>query len=548
MSDWFVRPAPAQMPAQPRSVSAAVEEALPEIDPTKPNPLGMSDAELLVKLRDPFWRLRNLYWIQDKDGHEVLFQPWQAQDRFFREIWFRNVIPKARQRGFSTGIQLLMLDTALFTSTWAGAVIAQDFPAVLRIFRTKIKFAYDRLPAVIKQMRPLKKKTESELIFSNDSNIYVAVSTRSGTLQFLHVSELGQITKKFPEKANEIQSGALPSVDKDGIIVVESTVESATGMFPDMVRTAQKHQLSGKRLSQMEYRLHFASWWDADEYEADPTDVAISSADLAYFSRVEALVGITLTARKRAWYVLQRDNGFLGDWEKMKSQYPSFLDEAFEVSMEGLWLGQQMARVRSEGRIGRLPYHPDRPVHFFWDIGRHDDNAIWAGQEDGPWMNWLAFFEASGEPYAYSIRQINEWGNPLGIIWGQTWLPHDADQRAPGAEHLRTSRDMIEGLGVRNVDVVPRTADLVDGGIEDLRAAMSLYRFDEVGCKEGIAHLDGYAKVWNERMGLWSAIVAKNGHQHSADALRQHAQIRHVFNGRTGIKKTKARATRGTVA
>jgi len=537
--DWFAKkPAP----------TAGEPPVFPEPDPTKPNPQGLSDADLLEKLKDPHWRIRNLYWIQDKEGREVLFQPNEVQAKFLNEIWFRNVIPKARQRGFSTVVQIWMLDTALFNSTQTGAVIAQDMPSVLKIFRNKIKFAYDRLPQVIKDMRTLKKKTESELLFNNDSSIYVAVSTRSGTLQMLHVSELGQISKKFPEKAREIQTGALPSVDQNGIIIIESTVESASGMFPDMCRRAQQHQQMGKMLGKMQYRLHFASWWDAEEYETDPTDVIINSTDIAYFNRIEAEIGRELSLRKRAWYVTKRDEDFNGDWERMKSQYPSILEECFEVSMDGLWLGQQMARVRREGRIMKLPFYQDRPVHFFWDIGRSDDNAVWAGQEDGPWMNWLRFFESSGEAYAFMIRMIVEWGTPLGMIWGQTWLPHDANQRAPGAEHLRTSKDMIEGLNVPHVDVVPRTPDLAEGGIEDLRAAMSFYRFDEEGCAEGLLHLDGYSKTWNERMGLWSSIVLKNGHQHCPDALRQHAQIRHIFNGRTGLKKPKRAAVRGTVA
>ncbi|HZD41507.1 MAG TPA: hypothetical protein VE131_12335 [Terriglobales bacterium] len=34
-----------------------------------------------------------------------------------------------------------------------------------------------------------------------------------------------------------------------------------------------------------------------------------------------------------------------------------------------------------------------------------------------------------------------------------------------------------------------------------------------------------YRKTWNERLGAWSDQPLKNGHQHAADALRQHAQV-----------------------
>ncbi len=280
-TDWFAKaaqPGKSEKTVRPKEAVTAPTATVPVFDepnPTKPNPLGLTDAELLKQLKDPMWRMRNLYWIQDKEGREVLFAPNEVQEKFLNELWFRNVIPKARQRGFSTVVQIWMLDTALFNSTQTGAVIAQDMPSVLKIFRNKIKFAYDRLPAVIKAMRTLKKQTESEMVFNNDSSLYVAVSTRSGTIQMLHVSELGQISKKFPEKAREIQTGALPSVDQNGIIIIESTVESAAGMFPDMCRRAQQHQQLGRALGKMQYRLHFASWWDAEEYETDPTGIVI---------------------------------------------------------------------------------------------------------------------------------------------------------------------------------------------------------------------------------------------------------------------------------
>src|SRR5205085_1513523 len=73
----------------------------------------LTEGELLELLKDPDWRLRNLYWIKDKDANEVLFKPWAEQEKFLANLWFRNIILKARQRGFSTLIQLVMLDTCV---------------------------------------------------------------------------------------------------------------------------------------------------------------------------------------------------------------------------------------------------------------------------------------------------------------------------------------------------------------------------------------------------------------------------------------------------
>jgi hypothetical protein len=56
------------------------------------------------------WRLNNLYFIADKQGRRVKFQMNSAQEARYREMHNQNVILKARQRGFTTFIQLFMLD------------------------------------------------------------------------------------------------------------------------------------------------------------------------------------------------------------------------------------------------------------------------------------------------------------------------------------------------------------------------------------------------------------------------------------------------------
>jgi hypothetical protein len=181
--------------------------------------------ELEDRLSDNKWRIRNLYWITDKDGREVKFTPWPEQEKLLDNLWFRNIILKARQRGFSTLIQLVMLDTCLFNPNVNASVIAQDKDTANAIFRTKIKFAYDRLPDEVRAMNPLTKDSESELILANGSALKVATSARGGTLQWLHVSEFGKICAQFPQKAQEIISGALPAVDQNGVVCIESTAE-----------------------------------------------------------------------------------------------------------------------------------------------------------------------------------------------------------------------------------------------------------------------------------------------------------------------------------
>ena len=41
-------------------------------------------------------------------------------------------------------------------------------------------------------------------------------------------------------------------------------------------------------------------------------------------------------------------------------------------------------------------------------------------------------------------------------------------------------------------------------------------------------------------MATWQPIMLKNGHQHAADAIRQHAQVRHLAFGMGGGKVKRA--------
>lgn len=482
-----------------------------------------SQEELLEALKDPSWRLRNLYYIKDKRNRTVRFKPNEAQENFLRNMWFRNIVPKARQRGFSTLIQILMLDTCLFVPETDAAVIAQDKETAKKIRDGKIKFAYDRLPEVVRAMVPLTVDNVTEMQWANGSRMTVSTSVRGGTINFLHVSEYGIVCLKEPGKAQEIQEGSLPAVPETGIAVIESTVESPYGIFSDMVRAAQSLEQMKAKLSRLDYRLHFASWWDSEEYEIDPDGVIISPLDNAYFERIEAAIGRELPPRKRAWYVKVRDSQFGGSNEKMWRQYPSTLDEAFTVATDGLWLAEVMARARRENRITQVPLVQGEPVNTFWDIGTDDATSIWLHQRIGPRDHWIGFLEGSGEPPSFYVRELQKMREDRSFVWGKHFLPHDGAHRRIGASALKTYRDMLEELGLSDIEIVPRAQD-VNAAIDGMREDFSTYWFDAEYCAEGIKHLDGFMKVFNNAMQIWTGGIAKNGHDHGADALRQKSQ------------------------
>ncbi len=77
--------------------------------------------------------------------------------------------------------------------------------------------------------------------FSNGSTIGVSTGYRGDTLQSLHVSELGKISRKYPDRALEIKTGAFPAASgKSSTITVESTAEGKQGDFYEYCTAARK--------------------------------------------------------------------------------------------------------------------------------------------------------------------------------------------------------------------------------------------------------------------------------------------------------------------
>jgi hypothetical protein len=162
---------------------------------------------------DPRWRLSNLYTIIDKAGRQVPFRPNDAQLAFLEELHSANIILKARQLGFTTLCCLIYLDACLFTPNTRAGVIAHKLDDAKVIFRDKIKYAYDQLDEGLKAACPAVQDSADTLTFGNNSSIRVSTSMRSGTLQYLHVSEFGKICAQYPDKAREIVTGALNTVE-----------------------------------------------------------------------------------------------------------------------------------------------------------------------------------------------------------------------------------------------------------------------------------------------------------------------------------------------
>lgn len=459
------------------------------------------------------WRLNNLYRVKDEAGREQPFRMNEAQADLWRNLHTLNIIPKARQLGFSTFIAIFILDTCLFRqNTAAGIVDISIDDAADKL--DKIKFAYDGLPEEIRKAVPRRKVNEHEVEWENGSSVTVGVSHRGGTLQILHVSEYGKISAKFPDKAREIRTGAFGTVHAGQMIFVESTAEGAAGDFHDLVMEAEREARAGRALSQQQFKLHFFPWWRHQRYRDGSGTVTIPTELQAYFADLEAKHGVRLDAEQRAWYVQKRK---LVGPDDMGREYPSFLDEAFASSVLGAYFKTQMTKLREQRRIGVVPLDPSRPVNTFWDIGKDDNTSIWFHQNHGQMHHLVHYYENSGEGVEFYARYLREIAQKRGWTYGAHYGPHDLDNShwvLPGAE---ATVDVARRLGIPFI-VVPRVANK-SNAIEAVRNFLSMCWIDEEHCARGIQCLDSYRKDWDDKRATFKSEPVHDWSSHGADAL-----------------------------
>ena len=468
--------------------------------------------EITSKLSNRFWRLNNLYRIIDEEGQEVDFRMNWAQRDLYEALWYFNTVLKARQLGFSTFFLLYMLDACLFNSNVRAGVIAQTRNDAEALFAEKIRFPFDHLAPSLKADREIRTDRSNELKFSNNSSIRVGTSMRGGTLQFLHVSELGKISAKYPEKAREIRTGALNTIHLGQFIFLESTAEGAGGEFYDQCQRAMKLRDSGKKLNEMEPRFHFYPWWRHPGYVLPAGDAVVTPEDETYFARIEADGGMELSAEQKAWYVTKAEQ----QGPDMKREYPSTPVEAFEASVEGAYYANEMTRARKEGRITRVPLEATVQVNTFWDLGVDDETSIWLHQEVGKEHRFFRYYHNAGE----GLSHYAEWLRQQGCVYGKHYLPHDVNVTSLSTG--KTRKKTLEGFGVKPIVVVPRIENLADG-IQMVRNVIPKCWFDEAGCAEGIRCLDQYKREWNDKMSVWKNEPRHDAASHGADAFRQFA-------------------------
>ena len=421
------------------------------------------------------------------------------------------LVLKARQLGVTTYFSINFLDECFWHGNTNAGIIAHRKEDAEDIFKKKVKYAYDRMPAWTRTFNSATNDRSGELAFANGSSYRVSTGFRSGTYQRLLISEFGKICAKSPDVAKEIVTGSLNTVSSDQLIVIESTAEGREGYFYEFSRASESLHKNACDLSPMQQRFFFFPWYDEPTYRESSAGIVVSKETNEYLDRIELERQRKIDEEQRRWYEMKHK--MLGD--SMKQEYPSTSTEAFESANEGLYYGQQILKIRSQGQICRVPYDESRLVHSSWDIGLDDFTSIWLFQVgSGGAVNIIDYHENWDEGAKYYA----DWMNKHKYSWGRHILPHDAMKRDQGAKttYVDHLKPVLEG---RFVVLDIKECDRFDG-IQTVRSMLGRCYFDEEKCGKGVRHLEAYKKQWDDRLGCYKNSPLHDEHSHAADSFR----------------------------
>jgi len=236
-----------------------------------------------------------------------------------------------------------------------------------------------------------------------------------------------------------------------------------------------------------------------------------------YFTMLEQKHGVKLTEGQKRWYFKKKQH----NKEKMYAEYPSTLDEAFSLSIEGAYYSKEMEKVYLERRIRPLPHDPLKEVDTWWDLGMDDLNVILFTQTNGGQIKFIDMYYNRGEKLAHYYNVLDEKRQKLGYRYGSHHLPHDVEVKELQTGDSR--KQTLYGLGMRNIRVGKKEG--VNEGIDKVRSHFSRFWFDEQRCSRLHEALFNYRHEFDAKLGVWKDKPRHDENSHFADPVRLLAQM-----------------------
>jgi hypothetical protein len=462
-----------------------------------------------VHITDKKWRMNHLYRIIDKNSNSIKFKLNSVQEDVLDNLHNRNIILKARQLGMSTFAVLYMLDETLFNKNLSAGIVSYSLEHAQHIFKKIIGHALDTFLEKLKPLLCITQRSAREITFNNGSSLRVDTTLRGGSYPLVLISEFGKTCARNPQKAEEIITGTLQAVPRDGRIIIESTAEGSDGFFAEMVMNASRKS-NNETLSELEYKLFFYNWLQDSGYSLNgKINYDISLTD--YFNDLEKKENIIISQPQRNWYASQVIT--LGD--KIKQEFPSTIAEAFQSSSDAYYFADAINKAYNTNRcLHSAIYDSLMPVYVAMDIGVNDLTVIVFFQLIHGEVRVFDYYEDKDKGvdfYAKFLLQDKK------LLYHTIFLPHDAKQRSKidtTNTYERDFRRLFSGTNTKFHVLERKDKQL---SISHAKIIMDRCVFNISRVKPYLDKLFKYRKTWNERLGKYTEEPLHNDASNYAD-------------------------------
>lgn len=459
------------------------------------------------KLASKLWRVDNLYTIRDKDAVKQILKLNPAQKKVLTQFKHsKKIILKSRQQGISTLYLAYYLDSCLFNPGFQAGIQSYGQDEADKLAKRAL-LMWEEFDEDIKELLGLKLVSNNQkgMTFSNGSILKIG-NFRGDTLQGLHVSELGKIARKYPEKAKELKTGAFQAVGKNSRITIESTAEGKSGLFYEIWLASELHKKQGKELGPFDFEPIFLSWLEDPDCNIDH-DTEITDELKLYFTKLEKELGITLVDTQKWWYASKKKE-LTSD---MQQEYPTTAKEAFEQSIEGTYYRHEYDKLKI------LPdlYDENLLVHSAMDLGMNDTFSIGFFQKHpGGQVKIIGEYMNSGHGLQHYWDIYCALSKKFGWEYGVDYVPHDSKVRELIADKTRWVA--MKELGFNPVLV---TKHRVMDGIEATRQFLRDVVIDRE-CEVILGAIQNYRKKYDSKFDVFLDAPVHDEYSHTADMIR----------------------------
>jgi hypothetical protein len=198
-----------------------------------------------------------------------------------------------------------------------------------------------------------------------------------------------------------------------------------------------------------------------------------------------------------------------------EDQYEQEFECSFEAAILGAYYGKELKILEDSGRVSDVPHDPTIPVYTAWDLGYHDDTAIWFYQVTNSEIHCIDYYSGSGLSVEDYAKAVNE----RGYRYAKHWLPHDARAKTLASGGRSIIEQLIPLLGgVSKLDIVPSLS--VQDGIQAARLMLPRVWFDRNNTYDAFEFLKQYQREWDEDKKTFRDKPRHDFTSHCADAFR----------------------------